>query len=906
MFRLARKPLPAKVHSFRSLGAVLKGMYDARCLSLMDTGAYPVPTHLLHRILKLIPLDQGMDRVLNGLMQLRMVAKLASQVLRTHIVMKTDRLQLDYKALAALIKERAEEFNVSGLTEDQASLAAYLIIYSSDSSYERLWTLDYPTIVSENLVETFRSLYERHSTYSSSPVSLPRETPTPGYEAVSITTLSASDVDVYNPYNDTVVKLSSSVFNSEAVRSFTARATGVTDLGPLERELSTVYNNELIPTNIAYMFLIDILWTMFTSPAFWDQLLPSRTKDDPAQNKTRADALDNLAGFCQHFLLFPTFFKYYLLADTYDALSTWMQLFPTPPASSLKDVEDIINPNDAFGAKALAKKVLSAIDTPKSDEIGTEIKGLPVELVSLFGNPDLVADIEKTIPEKVAASLSDLKEFAGTGYDYVLLSLALAATRTSSAVTDALFEGRRFWMLTDRVVSLVASATRNYCLPSVNSSLTSLFANKQTALVPKIPGVIHFLHVGVPDITGSQLGLPYGHALASTDLDRYLTREFIYKFGLASGLYKDYRALLGFNTNIAKRIQDRLTITYRGIAPSFLTRVTSYFDAKSMETGTRIEEMLEALTDESILYIRKALNDQVFRRKLATAISGGALLYHEKAKEGKELIPGFGYPYGVEYTSLASLQDIKTNNYIRIPSTDYYIVFLKRVPLPKTSFSFAEFYLDAKYHFFPGDPNQVAEVKGFGYTNDPTFSMSLFRLTELPAPPRLIHTNTHAYANDSVFMHLDPLLLLPEGKGEVLDSGVVEGDWKGYRNVSNVPYRPWNTYSSFGVSTGDLTDANPEADTTIIKDIVNKFDEEFEKADKESASQRRAGARPEKKIEEDIKKGINEGLDDGKTGGKAHSAAGPKKSEFKKDHKKDRKPKDRESMGDDEFDNEKA
>lgn len=196
---LSNKALPPQLSTFVSAQRILSQAIVARGVMVGQMSGYPVPSHVVARVRGMIDLS-SLKAMKEGIMRLRDLTRLASDVLFSISLAKMDRFQMIRSELMAYISENAGAYGQDNLTDSEKEFVAYLI--TSSESAEASWILDYET-EDKNLMRSMYRLY--HSLMPTTPVTFQE-----GSENISPSLTLGPDDFIFDPDSQEIVSLTSS------------------------------------------------------------------------------------------------------------------------------------------------------------------------------------------------------------------------------------------------------------------------------------------------------------------------------------------------------------------------------------------------------------------------------------------------------------------------------------------------------------------------------------------------------------------------------------------------------------------------------------------------------------------------------------------------------------------------
>jgi hypothetical protein len=902
MKRINNLSLPKDLAAFVHLTGLLSASVTQRTTVLTNMSGYPIANHVVGRIQRRIKLDSS-KALLESILDLRNLTRLASDILNTMLIAKLDRNQMVRTEVVAYVSANAENYGMRDLSELDKEFVAYLI--TSSESHEASWMLDSPESASDNLVCKLSDLYR---TLLNNPGS--------EFTDKSINSgLGGNDFAVYSPGTGKIISITDTPAAKNIIDTYKTSIKGVKDdnIKATHQLQAGDHLAYLYSVNaIANLRVIDHIGALLTNVDIWKRFISPRKTNDASQNKERADSLKLLASYFHSLLMYPHLFSVELFKGTYDRIQNWLVPFPALPAHIIAQYDDIIKKHDVLGASVDVNIVLSAITIDKDTNIDSSIYGFLRE----FTIPFNISDTMRKIDDKLTSALTpinfeSLKNLSDPKYTYLLMSHPIDEFDMATDVTTAVVTNNAVIARIVEATSGIIPGIARFYSSEVLTSLNGLNLRISYPIVTKASFTDNITGSTSAILAGGTIKLKPLTPLGSYDYQFHIRRNLMYSVFKAHDVIENDKFLPTHITNLdlAKKLRTILGHNWSSLMPSSLAYGDNYFSHKMLKSDPEaVRRLLETLSGMQYDLIVRTIGNQFIREMWATFMSSFGLLYvlpdtsdiNALTKQqgagalAAFLVTGYGRPYGSNYTELAARQPaIEEDELIMIAPT-VYMRMLKVVPLPSERMNVdPNFYTQHPYYYYPAN-SKVLEVSKWVVTEG-LLHMAMSPIHGRQIKPLGLFDTRYAYANDSLMIQMDLNYTLKRDTDTSSDftAPIQVHEWPYDRYKTWIDYGRLTVYGSVSESAADIvTNDNP------VTELLNIIEEKQEHVEKETTVSRIEDTKTTTVSSSDV---TSPSIED--KGDKTHKK--PKPSNEKKNQKNDDKKEDSDDKEDEEEESKK-
>lgn len=830
MKKLLSQQLPPNLFTVASLAPVRELAISTRQLALAGTAGYPVGSHVVGRMQKQIRLNSFRE-LLESILQLRNLAKLAADILFTAPAARIDKQQFVRTELLTYVDEQTKLYGFKDLTEQDRDLIAYMI--ASTESPDTSWVLDYDLSSSNRIIQLHKLLDALRN-------------PEPTVNVISgkkrlidfKDMVAAGMSPIYDPETDSIRHISETKKYTRRVNDLLADTIGNASEDPgLIKSLEDLHENSISVLNLSYVRVWDHIAALLTTTDIWNSFVSPRLKTDETSNMERARSLRSFSTYLHSILMYPHFFAIEAFRSTYDLLQENVVAFPPLPVHLVTQYENIIAKHDLLGAAGDVTAVFSRFKAPSNAIAEVSISILPKEFITIYGFDEAIAKAEQAAANaSVPVDITDLK----TLNDEIFAPLTLAHPVDRFDVVHE---------IADRV--LIKGIVSNFILEACGAILPGVpkfFSDEAMTALKQLSLIVGY-SLDAPlavtsDPTTSSLDSYDGHNL------KYLPLSPAYSYSLRRTVRKDLLYKVDTNTNILDKLNKDPRVIKMVHKASDLRRATGkewstlmpaqwlysdeYFATPHI-SGSRplLERMLETLTGMNIELIERTIGNPYSRELFATYLSGFALLYYFPAGIKKEadvnlalsgLISGYGMPYGTSYNTLEAKQPApKMDDFIAITSV-VYMRILNVVPVPTNSLNASTEFMVSHPHYYYSSNSALMTVDRWVIAP----GLSNFALAPVPKPntaAKVLLDKRYAYLNQALLIQANMIWTPVPNTDNTVTLSLVNRAWNREKNVPNLEYITLTNY-------GRETEIKSKLETNEEEDAIVKLVAEMEKETK--------------------------------------------------------------------------
>lgn len=676
-----KRALPTHTTGFIDLNPTIAHSITARLAGLSGLSGYPVGSHVVGRLQKNINFA-SYKTMLESLLELRNLARLAGDILYSAIESRVDKQAFVRTELLAYVGQQAEIYGFRTLTADQKDLIAYMI--ASNEAVDNAWILDFSKTATENRVHIFSRMYK--SLGSESIESIIYEEKKKGAYALKTT----NNLAIYDPQEDKVTEVASMNGIKKLAKTMLTRPGNVEEQTAFEAKVKDVERMH----RVYALRVVDHVMMLMMDTTIWDQFVTPRSRTDKPANEERAKGLKLFASYLNSLLMYPHMMEIMSFFNVYDKLERDFVHFPQIPAHLLADFDNIIKNHDYLGAAQDATVLMQSCDSEHDTVIKSKISVFFKEYVSPYGLEDAVAEVGKKIAAiKVPVELPNLDTLKDPRYGYLLYSHAAADFNTLYTVTERL-----------RTTDLVASQI-NAAVSAIMPGLDRFFSGAQGPALDR-------LNIRVPFDIVMAISPIYNPMIASTntitssgvqfDLNclpqtrdvRGVIRKKLYTLETASKQRSQFTDLprILVNRPLADMLENQLKKGWPSLLPTSIAAGTTKITAGTMTKDWNVfKGTLESITGMNINLIQREISNPYAAQIFATYFSSFMCLYMLDTKPAKGfdvtalkfgLVEGYGKPYGSTYAALSSSQPTPSPDDLIEITDGVYGLIHKEVPLP--------------------------------------------------------------------------------------------------------------------------------------------------------------------------------------------------------------------------------
>jgi len=370
--------------------------------------------------------------------------------------------------------------------------------------------------------------------------------------------------------------------------------------------------------------------------------------------------------------------------------------------------------HDILGVTKDAVDLVNSFDNINSPDLGgTKLNSLIDELHDVFRN----SQIRETMTQKSSridyTALTEVEHLRSLTIAPLLYSQPLARFNMESSLFGELLERAVFSKVTQRSVAYISSGLVGYYPensltelkalnfnPVIGWGIKASLTHKFTKLTPILAKDGHY--------PANVNALP-----ATSSTDYHLNRDIVFSYLSAQDLVapKEEYSIGIINEDTAQELAALKGYTGQTMYPSTMLRSHGLVDIKDVfRTPTDIRQRIEDLTQVGYAHFYTDLSNIYTQERWATVLSSFCLLVDLSDPSIPTVIKGLGEPYGVSYKSLFTMQGVKPEDVITLPTpvTDdkgevpVGLILLKKVPKPSDSLAIADFDALRRVVYFSG------------------------------------------------------------------------------------------------------------------------------------------------------------------------------------------------------------
>lgn len=822
--------MPKRLGTFTSLESVVHTGVTYRSAAYMNLSGYPVSSHVVNRILNLIDLT-SYKTMLESILKLRNLTRLASEVLNNIIISKVDKAQLVRNDMIAYIDANKGAYGRSDMTLEDMEIIAHLIVAAEAT--DTSWSLTFSASIDNRFV-AFQRLY----------LALTEETDyLVDVKALSITPANPSEnkgVYVFDPEDEKIIGLGATR------RAQALLASGKTRKA--SREEATLEFQKLVTVHkIPAMRIIDHVAALMNSTELWKTFITPRNAATTAQNEERAKGLKLLSSYFHSLLMYPHLFTIELFKGTYHKLEDWIVAFPAIPAELIAEYNHTVSAIDVLGAHSDAASVLAILEVANDPSHDSRIVGYPTELTELF-------EIEAVVLKAVTAAMDvstpitipEIKSLGDPGNNALLLSHPIDTVDITYSLTQAI--------LVRNVVTSQLKLALAGVIPGIPRFYSDEVSSRLRALALTVPfGISSHIAYSAPANMVTDALYTSGNfkwnplAPARTyDYQMELRRTRLYSIFTSSSIVSDWKPQCLINEDVADRLRGVMERNWRALMPSNLWYGDFIYTIDMLKSDPElVRRLLEGISGDHYELITRSITNPYIREIWATFLSSAFLIYAVPSEDEMNaitaaagsssdpaavyssgftpyLVVGAGNPYGTSYPALAAIQSENGSfELIKITPT----VFLRpitHIPLPSNELTpAAEFYLQRPYYYYPANG---ATLKVTSWVMAPSLlNFALAPIMGSYSKAAVLLDKRYAYLNDTIFMQYNlAYSLSASSDGETAFSlPIVKKPWNRDRFLYHIDHHVvGGDYGAISVVTENV----PTAIATIMANIENSDD----------------------------------------------------------------------------------
>jgi hypothetical protein len=788
--------------------------------------AYPVPAHVLAIARNYFNLS-SVNSLKEGILTLRDCAAYASKALSALQLMKVDKYQLQLGEMSDYVLLHAKDYGFGHLSTVDLHFVTYLI--TSSESQQGAWTLDLQPNAEANLFSRFLSLYQD--------LAVPPTAPVYSYQADTrkvTSELSNAGVPIYySPLTNKLIPLTDFLNSQERLEElavdYQRRGKDALSYAP-DR-----FKNEATLYLASDVRLLDHVFMLLMSTEAWDKFLAPRDKVDPSQNVERAKGLRLFAAYLQSLLLYPHMFRFEAYREGYRRIEEWHGSVLTMSPELADNYAKHVTSYDFLNASLDVKNLCNLYSPGKDEGLQSTIHPQFIEMASLIGVDEIVAAATRRDLSVSQINLQNLKDLNNPKYDPLLLSLPLQEFRIIDDIQNRVFSRHSFAAMTEIAISFMIPGYNRYISDDVKTELSNL---KPTIPFPWHQGLATSAPIArgsMPIATKGKWSYHNYSPWATTALEHKLRNSYLYSIGNADGFVAKHPIRFGFDDSAAAALRTSIARSWRTFYPADVIRGERLIDGKTFTSNEiELKRLLELITGDPYPVLVRSLFSEPLLATWATILSSFALLYRgdrgtgdiATAQDAIQVV-GKGAPWGSTYEHLGEMQqfDAKTD-FVKLPNTNLYIAFLKRIPVPTDKMEVGVFHLAKPYYYFSSN-SQSIEVTGFTSGE----SMLQFAVRPIPVfdkPGGILFDRTYAYANDSMYLQVSADAALPSsGLDDYFSFNfqVNKKDWKNEKTAAQLELITVGSY--LGTEELPLPPAAGSEDAVLTK-MMNEIQQQQE------------------------------------------------------------------------------
>lgn len=676
-----KRALPSHSTGFIDLKPTISHSVTARLAGLSGLSGYPVGSHVVGRLQNQINFA-SYKTMLESLLELRNLARLAGDILYSAIESRVDKQAFVRTELLAYVSQQAEIYGFRTLTTDQKDLIAYMI--ASNEAVDNAWILDFSKTATENRIHTFSRMYK--SLISESIESITYDEKKKGAYVLKTT----NNLAIYDPQEDKVTEVAMMNGIKKLAKSMLTRPGNVEEQTEFEARVKDIERMH----RVYALRVVDHVMMLMMDTTIWDQFVTPRSRTDKPANEERAKGLKLFASYLNSLLMYPHMMEIMCFFNVYDKLERDFVHFPQIPAHLLADFDNIIKNHDYLGAAHDAAVLMGSCDSENDTVIKSKISVFFKEYVTPYGLEQAVQEVSNKIAAiKVPVELPNLDALKDAKYGYLLYSHAAADFNTLYTVTERL-----------RTTDLVASQI-NAAVSAIMPGLDRFFSGAQGPALERLNIRVPFdivmaiVPVYNPMISGTNAVTTSGvqfdlNCIPQTRDVRGFIRKKLYTLETASkqrSQLTDIPRIL-VNRPLADLLEGQLKKGWPSLLPTSLATGNNKISAVTMTKDWNVfKGTLESITGMNINLIQREISNPYAAQIFATYFSSFMCLYMLDTKPAKGfdvtalkfgLVEGYGKPYGSTYAALSASQPPPSPDDLIEITTGVYGLIHKEVPVP--------------------------------------------------------------------------------------------------------------------------------------------------------------------------------------------------------------------------------
>lgn len=834
MKTLQNLALPKRLYATSNSKNYLSQLVNARMVGLSSLSGYPLASYVVGRIQKSINLD-SMKSLLESIKELRDMTKLASDILYTAPLGRIDKQQFVRTELIAYVDTQSRMLGYATLTDDQKDLIAYMI--ASSEAPDNAWLLDLQPRAAENRI------VKLHNLYASLLASKGRVT----IKDNKIVTSNQENLYVYVPYEQTISHLSNSkrVRQLQTILEMSSNVAGA-KIETVKSKIVQDYNDLTTVTLISHLRVLDHVTSLLTTTDIWGHFISPRMKSDAASNIERAQSLQLLASYLHALLAHHQQMTIEALRQGFDAVRDNFLKFPELPAHIVSSFKKTVTDRDVLNASQDIRDWFASFSDIKLPNHDSSVQILPAESVRISGIEDLM-----TLAQEKASSIKTplpLTELGMLGkdpaYTYIMLAQPIAMFRIPQDVIDSI-------LLTDKVerehteaMAAIEPGMDLYMPHDILEKLRKLNLRPNMSMVNKQPAYVDPVTAHTNTYNGSRITMKSYNPIMSRATRSKARKDLLYTINTSSKLVRDLKDGVTdviHRDVIDKRLQVSLGKEWKTLMPAQWFIADDKYDTASLAASDGLRKRLfESMFQQHFVMLERHLDLDSASRLFATYISAFASMYVmgndpldiKSFDPSSGLVIGYGKPYGVDYTALASKQPevVDANELIKITDTTF-IRFHKRVPLPTRELLVQpDLQVDIPYYYYAGN-SELMDVSNWVLVAGLPHLALAPQIVQHCDNPIVFTDKRYAYLGDAVMIQ-DHMLWTPkfdDGDIESTSISLAHQDWKRGRFLSAVEYYHFGAY---GVQpTVDVTET-VHSDQDKISEMIQNATKEIEEIEK--------------------------------------------------------------------------
>lgn len=838
--------LPKQLAVFVNTDGLTNAAITVRIAMLTSMSGYPLANHVVGRIQRLIKLG-SIKELLESLVSLRDLSRLAADILNTMLIHKVDRNQLIKTEVISYVAANAENYGMRDLTEAQREFVAYLI--TSSESHDTSWVLDMAGTSSDNLFCRISDLYR---TLASDP---------------SITFGANSDVSiagsavVYNPSSGKIVSLAELPAAKAIISHYKTSVKSVT-----KPETLALYqvkaNSHLLHlhniNNLSMLRIVDHVHALLTNVDIWKAFISPRKNSDVAGNVERVASLSLMSSFFHSILMYPHLFNIELFKSTYDRIQEWLIPFPPLPAHIIAAYDDIVKKHDVLGVATDVRAVLDAIVVDRDDNLESRITGFLEEFTVPFHLSVTLAKVNKVLDETLTPiTFETLKQLKDPKYTYLLMAHPVDSFDMATDITTAVISSNVVTARLMEATSGIVPGIPRFYAPAVLTALETLNARVAYPIVTQAQFSDHITTSTSACISDGVVRWSPLTPLACFDYQFHVRRELMYEVFKAQDVVAASKFMPThiINHDLAKHLRTILGHQWSSLMPSSMCYSDQYYTQKMLKSDPEaVRRLLETLSSMPYDLITRTIGNQFNREIWATFMSSFALLYVLPASTdiasitsdkgngalATYLVTGYGNPYGSNYIELASKQPALEPDELVELYPQIYIRMLKVIPLPSEKMSVSSnFYMQHPYYYYPANSKTIKVEKWV--VTDGLMHMSMAPIIGKQTKPKGLFDKRYAYANDVLMIQM-------ELNYNIKKDTITESDFHAPATIHSWPfdrykqYIEWKRQTVYGVVASTASEISTES--TIVKETLKKIESSETAAEADSSIARVEEAKP--------------------------------------------------------------